>query len=226
MRAEILRGLFHRAVDVAQRGREIDQDEREVVDRLDEDDAVQPVHEGDLEAEPVVEQQVDGAVAAEEQLHRHRADEGRHDQRQKAQRLDQHRAAKRKARGDVGERQREDRGARRPPWPRRRANSRTSARTDRCERNRAKLTSVKAPPPFSVKATQITVADRPDQEHRKKSRDAERQRDLAGRRRRRRARYGRWQGRCSCRDCLAGCSAMPFTSQASALPRPWLAPAA
>ena len=84
MRAEILRRLFHRAVDVAQRRREIDQDEREVVDRLHEDDAVQPVHEGDLEAEPVVEQQIDAAVAAEEQLHRHRADERRHDQRQEA----------------------------------------------------------------------------------------------------------------------------------------------
>ena len=79
------------AVDVAQRGGEIDEDERKIVDRLDEDDAVQPLHEGDLEPEPVVEQEVDRAVAAEQQLHRHGADEGRHDQRQEAERLDERR---------------------------------------------------------------------------------------------------------------------------------------
>ena len=44
------------------------------VDGLDEDDAVQAFHEGDLEAEPIVEEEVHGPVAAEQELHGDGAD--------------------------------------------------------------------------------------------------------------------------------------------------------
>ena len=109
VRAQVLGGFLHAAVDVAQSCREIDQDERKIVDGLQEDDAVQPFHEADLEIEPLVEQQVHRTVAAEQELHRHRADEGRHDQRQEAQRLHQHGAAELEACREIGERQRQHR---------------------------------------------------------------------------------------------------------------------
>ena len=108
--AEVLRGFLHRAVDVVERDREVQQDERKVVQRLDEDDRVQPLHDRQVDAEPVAEDQVERAAAAEQQLHRGGADERRHDQRQHAERLDQQCAAKLEARDEVGERQREDRG--------------------------------------------------------------------------------------------------------------------
>ncbi|KAG0920523.1 hypothetical protein G6F31_020687 [Rhizopus arrhizus] len=66
---------------------------------LNEDDAIQPFHERDREAEPIVQQQVDAARAAEDQLHRDRAHKGRHDQRQHAERLDDQRAAELKSHG-------------------------------------------------------------------------------------------------------------------------------
>ena len=50
-RAEVLRRFLHRAVDVGERDGEVEQDEREIVQRLDEDDAVEPVHERHGEAE-------------------------------------------------------------------------------------------------------------------------------------------------------------------------------
>ena len=106
MRAEVLGGFLHGAVDVAQRRRQVDQDEGEIVDRLQEDDAVQAFHEADLEAEPLVEQQVRAAVAAEQELHGDGADERRHDQRQETQGLHQHGAAELEARRQIGERQR------------------------------------------------------------------------------------------------------------------------
>ena len=59
VRAEVLRRLLHGGIDVGKRGREIEQDEREIVQRLDEDHAVEAFHERDPEAEPVIEQQVD-----------------------------------------------------------------------------------------------------------------------------------------------------------------------
>ena len=78
--------------------------------RLDENHRVQSLHERQVDAEPVAEYQVEGAAAAEQQLHRGGADERRHDQRQHAERLDRERAAKLEARDEIGERQREDRG--------------------------------------------------------------------------------------------------------------------
>ena len=79
-----------------ERGREVEQDEGEIVQRLDEDDAVEPLHERDPEPERIVEQQIDRAVAAEHELHRDGADERRHHQRHDAERLDQRRAAESK----------------------------------------------------------------------------------------------------------------------------------
>ena len=107
--AEILRRLLHRAVDVPERGDEIEQDERKVMQPFDEDDAVQSVHERDADAESLAEQQVDRAVAAEQELQRHRADERRHHQRQHAQRLHQRGAAELEAHGEVGERNGDER---------------------------------------------------------------------------------------------------------------------
>ena len=112
-----------------------------------------PFHERDLEAEPVVEQQIDAAVAAEQQLHRDRADERRHDQRQEAQRLDQHRAAKLEARGDVGERQREHRGASTTAIAETQIEFQNERRNRSLRKKSTKLTSVNAPVPCSVKAT-------------------------------------------------------------------------
>ena len=106
-RAEVLRRLLHRRIDVGERGREVEQDEREIVQRLDEDDAVQSFHERDAEAEPVVEQEIDRAVAPVDELHRHRADERRHHQRHDAERMDQRRAAEAETRQDGRERHRD-----------------------------------------------------------------------------------------------------------------------
>jgi hypothetical protein len=82
------------------------------VQALDEDHAGKPLHQRQREAEVLVEQQIDRTVAAEDQLHRDRADEGRHDQRQDAERLDQSRAAELEAHGDVRERHCDQRGDR------------------------------------------------------------------------------------------------------------------
>ena len=103
--SQILRRLLHAAVDVAHGGGEIDEDEGEIVDGLHEDHAIQPLHEGDLEIKPFIKQQVDRAVAAKQQQHGDSPHEGRHDQRQKGQGLDERRAAKVKTRGDIGQRQ-------------------------------------------------------------------------------------------------------------------------
>ena len=107
--AEILRRLLHGAVDVIERDHQVHQDEREVVQRFDEDHAVQTLHDRQIDVEPLAQQQVERAAASEQQLHRHRADERRHDQRQYPQRLDQQRAAKFKAHREVRERQRNQR---------------------------------------------------------------------------------------------------------------------
>ena len=109
-RAQVQRRLLHGAVDVAHGRHQVEQDEGEVVDALDEGHAHQPVHDGDGEAEVFVEQQVDRAVAPEDQLQGHRAHEGRHDQRQHAQRLDQQRAAELEAHREVGQRDGDQRG--------------------------------------------------------------------------------------------------------------------
>ena len=101
--AEVLRRLLHRAVDVPERGDEIEQDERKVMQPFDEDDAIEAVHERDADAESFAQQQVDRAVAAEQQLQRHRAHERRHHERQHAQRMHQRGAAELEAHGEVGE---------------------------------------------------------------------------------------------------------------------------
>ena len=54
-----------------------------------------------------LQQQIDAAVAAVDELHRHRADERRHHQRHHAERVDQRRAAEVEARDDGGERHRD-----------------------------------------------------------------------------------------------------------------------
>jgi hypothetical protein len=108
--AQVHGRFFHRAVDVAQRHRQVHQDERKVVDRLDEDHAVEPFHDGQREAEVLLQQQVHAAAAAEDQLQRHRAHEGRHDQRQHAQGLDQDRTAEFEAHREVGQRHGDQRG--------------------------------------------------------------------------------------------------------------------
>ena len=104
--AQVHGGLFHGTVNVAQGHREVHQNEGEVVDRLDKDDAVQALHDGQREAKPVVEQKVERARAAKDQLQRHRAHKGRHDQRQDAQSLDEDGPAKIKAHGEVSQRHR------------------------------------------------------------------------------------------------------------------------
>src|SRR5690606_28749530 len=53
--AQVLRRLFHGAVDVAQGGRKVDQNERKIVDGLNEDHAVQAFHKGNLEAEVLIQ---------------------------------------------------------------------------------------------------------------------------------------------------------------------------
>ncbi len=91
----------------AQRRNEIEQDEREIVQPFDEDDAEKTVHEWNADPERIIQQQVDRAVAAEQQLQRHRADERRHHERQHAQRLHQCRATEFEAHRQVGERHRD-----------------------------------------------------------------------------------------------------------------------
>ena len=89
VRPEILRRFLHGRIDIGERGREIEQDERKIMQRLDEDDAVEPLHERNTEAAAIEQHQVDGAVPPIEELHRHRADEGRHHQRHHAERVDE-----------------------------------------------------------------------------------------------------------------------------------------
>ena len=101
---QVQRTLLHRAVNVAQRDDEVHQDEGKVMDALDEHDARQAVHDRQLPSEPVVEQQVHASVQAEDELQRHRADEGRHHQRQHAEGLDQDGATELEAHREVGER--------------------------------------------------------------------------------------------------------------------------
>ncbi len=76
---------------------------------LDEDDAVQTFHERDLEAKVLRQQKVDRAVAAEQELHRDGADEGRHDQRDNADALDQRASTEVETGGDIGQRQGDNR---------------------------------------------------------------------------------------------------------------------
>ena len=163
VRAEVLRRFLHGGVDVGERGREVEQDEREIVQRLDEDDAVQPLHERDAEAEPVVEQQVDRAVAAVDELHRHRADERRHHQRHHAERVDQRRAA------EIGSAPGWWRAAPRsgspprPSWRRRRSNSRTPRAAAPVRKKSPKWTRVK-PPSRPGEGDDDHAHDRHDQE--------------------------------------------------------------
>ena len=79
--AQVHGRLFHGPVDVAQRHRQVHEDEGEIVDRLHKNHAVEPLHDGQREAEPVIEQQVERARAAKDQLQCHSTDKGRHDQR-------------------------------------------------------------------------------------------------------------------------------------------------
>jgi hypothetical protein len=72
--------------------------------------ACEPFHDRQREAQVLLRQQVDGARAAEDQLQRHRAHEGRHDQRQHPERLDQQRPAKAETHREVGQRHRNQRG--------------------------------------------------------------------------------------------------------------------
>ena len=106
--AEVLRGFFHRGIDVAERGREVEQDEREIVQRLDEDHAIEALHERNAQTQPVIEEKIDGAVAAIDQLHRYRAHEGRHHERHHTERVDERGARKAEARQDGGERHRKE----------------------------------------------------------------------------------------------------------------------
>jgi hypothetical protein len=78
------------------------------MDALHQYDPVQALHEGDGETEPFVQQQVDRAVLAEQEQHGDGADEGRHDQRNDAEGLNQDGAAKIEPGGEIGQRQRED----------------------------------------------------------------------------------------------------------------------
>jgi len=107
--AEVLRGLLHRTVDIAQGCGQVDEDEREIVHALHKDHAVQPFHKRDVDAEPVTQQQVHRAVAPEEELHRDGTRKGRHDQRDHPERLDDRGTAKLEACREIGERQGEDR---------------------------------------------------------------------------------------------------------------------
>ena len=107
--AQVHGRLFHGPIDVAQRHREVHEDEGEVVDRLHKNHAIEPLHDGQREAEPVVEQQVERARAAKDQLQRHCAHKGRHDQRQNTQGLDEDGPAKIKAHREIGQRHRNQR---------------------------------------------------------------------------------------------------------------------
>ena len=72
--------------------------------RFDEDHAIQAFHHWDGDAKPRIEQQIDAARTSKDQLQRYRAHEGRHDQRQYAEGLDDERAAKLKPNREIGER--------------------------------------------------------------------------------------------------------------------------
>ena len=109
---QILRRLFHCAVDVAKRSDQVEQNERKVVEALDEDDAVEAVHERDANSERLREQKVYRAVAAEEELQGHRAHERWHHEGQHAERLHEGGAAELEAHGEVGERHCDQRGER------------------------------------------------------------------------------------------------------------------
>jgi len=60
-RAEVKRRFLHRPVDRPQRDDQVHQDERKVVQALDEDDPGEPLHDRDRETEVIFEQQIDRA---------------------------------------------------------------------------------------------------------------------------------------------------------------------
>ena len=109
MAAEILRHLFEGGVDVRQRHHGVEQYERKKVQRLHQDDAGEPFHERDRDIEPVSEQQINHAAAAQNQLQRDRANKWRDHQRQGRGGLQQQLAAKLIARQHVGQRQSQER---------------------------------------------------------------------------------------------------------------------
>ena len=98
VRAKVLCRLLHGRIDIGQRGRQVEQNERKVVQCFDENNAVEPLHERNAESEPIHHQEIDGAVAAVDQLHGHSAHKRRHDQGHDAERVDQRRAAEPEAR--------------------------------------------------------------------------------------------------------------------------------
>ena len=157
------------------------------------------------------------AVAAEQELHRYRADEGRHDQRDEAERLDERRAAKDEARGKIGERQRENRGQhdrhgrdieRVPKGTNEQVGAGEVGEIDERERTRALL----------GEGDVDHRRDRQDQEEQQEERDTGRGQDLAGR---------RGDSRRGWRESADRHVSEParVSARASALPRPWLSPA-
>ncbi len=87
--AEVLGRLLERAIEPGERGRGVEQDEREVVEALHQHHPGEPLHERDREARVLAEQQVHRAAAPEDLLEGHRAHEGRDHERQHAQHRDQ-----------------------------------------------------------------------------------------------------------------------------------------
>ncbi len=107
MTPERLRRFFGGRVHTGQRGGGVDEDEREVVERLHEDDAREPFHERDGGAERVEQEEVDHAAAPEDLLERHRPHERRHDERQERQGLREAAAGEVVAREEQRERERD-----------------------------------------------------------------------------------------------------------------------
>ena len=106
--AEHLARFLRRRIDAGERGRGVQQDEREVVERLHEDDARQAVHERHRDAERVEQEQVHEAAAPEDLLEGDGADERRDHERQHRERLHDAAAGEVVARDQHGERQRDD----------------------------------------------------------------------------------------------------------------------
>ena len=80
------------------------------MNRLDEYDAVQSVHERDGKSKIVAQQKIDRAVPSKNQLHSNRTHERRHDQRNESKALDKDRTREVETGRDVRQRQCDDRG--------------------------------------------------------------------------------------------------------------------
>ena len=79
--SHVLRHLFEGWIDIRERHRRVEHDERKKVQRLDENYASKPFHERDADVEPAHQQKVDRAAATQEELQGYRADERRDHQR-------------------------------------------------------------------------------------------------------------------------------------------------